>query len=1251
MKIKNNNRILSKEIIKQITDVYYDYPNRKFTLSGFHIPIHLNNYSNAQQEKRLQWLAQRQKELITGKEITEEDYRTELFDSTGGYILEDVLLKKIKDINKNKINKFLDKQKNQNSFDQVSKKILNDFIGRYKEITISSDKHKNIKLHALFFNENKDLSIRIDGYKIDYFVIDTENYKSNSIKIIKERKLKSGSSFEFPDFAVYFNGLPFIVVEMKQLFLNGINGTHAALKDYRNKESYHNFLACIGTNGIDAFISSVPNSSSFFKWLNYKGLKDYIGYYDENDENGFFDLISELITSPKNMLFYFESCTMVSECGTYLKSARIQQYMTAKKVYETMNKNPDGFKNYFQHHTRTGKSFTFKIIAKMAYKKLNNQYKKAIFFTHDVNSVMPSVKREFSNLEFPAGSIKRIDSKKEYKEILGSDQIFGLYIVNMQIIQQSKEPIDESSGVLIFIDEVHTHQKITNDYSIKSTMADFRKFHFPNATVISATASPLYEEYKNKEGDIELRDITSEIYGDCIDQFTASDAVKLDLVTKLNYEKINYTSSGLNVLLQRVGEIEEEEEEAVLLNLISNIEILKEKNKNETIRLKEIPNEVVKKYMEISITEYNYNRVVALNPYKKADPYREFMSVLLHDLQVVINNDLNLIRRKIKPQFKKRIWQATLREKIENIVIPDVLKQRNAQPKFMPKFFYVVNPRDDQNQITNGEILLSVVKQMIQEYIAETPNYDPKLFNQKNNVYKGVRFGFDSSESEGGSDYNGELRGYPDITSLFEVDEVEKKDIHIKPVDVLILVRKKLMGYDNKNLTTVFLDKEIDESNIKEMLQLSTRGTTKREGKDLGYIKDLTFSDRNVNTFRKAFSIYDKKEGIKEFLFDEEEIEKATYNLKENINELIGLISNEKKFKEKNKSSLLEDPIIFDIINFVKNQYWQWRSDENRQRKYFIEKYISIISKIEKSYKSLISPQFILEKRNEEELFNKVISVFQINAALLKDIKNKRKTIYKKLYTSEDILNILESTFESFGGLSSFIEQMDFKYKGTSLITISESQQWGTSKKRIVDSIGKIHKDLNKLQSSHLSGKFREELEQISLYVDSENDENIENQQEKINKLTKKIENLKLEKQIRIEDEFNGNEKIYEIVYNFEKDFTSEYYDCLIACANEWDILIQKTINSIELSRTKSEKTLEIINNFSFRLPENIDSENPLYKKFGKIYKKIFSGEDSIIAKEEDKLRMDLENEIHIDDIQLTNNKILNILLRYLDNE
>lgn len=1238
-------KFLKKHIIDEIIKPEYD-SGKKFILNGFNIPIYRSNeYSHVQVEKRLQWLTHLQLEALINEKIIEENINTDITEQHNGYILDSILFEKISLINKNHIDKFII---NNSSFDfnVIAKKIHIDFLKRIKTIFDLPSKTKNIQLHKLYFNENKELYIKINDERIPYNVIDVNDPNNNKITIIKEKKLCIGfNKFEFPDFAIYYNGLPFISTEMKRPTINGECGTIEAANDYHTKLSNPNFLGFIGTNGLKAFISCNPNILEPYIWENYPDLKNSVTYYDETDVNGFYDILCEIVTSPKNLLFYFESCTMLSETGDYLKNARIQQYFTVKKVFEKMLNSQSGFKTHFQHHTRTGKSFTFKIIAKLAYKKMNFRYKKCIFFTHDVSSVLPSVTKEFRYLDFPNGQIEEIKGKKDYQRKLSTNTIFGMYITNMQKITKKDKVIDASDEVLIFIDEVHTHQGTSTGTLNKNTMADLRKIHFPNATIISATASPIMEEQIVK-GEVQYRNITAELHGPCIDKVTPSDAVRLNLVTKLHFSKENFQSKELNKMKSEFTQKNEEETEIIENEIIrvieqrlidGTVEVFKEKNKI-------IPS-VLYNYNQIIINKCNFAHVVTLNPFIEKTKEHEQMFLLLNSLQQSINLTISRLKTGIKSKFKQELWKETLKEKIENIVIPEVRRQRdNFSGIFTPKFFYVVNSRMNKNDLSNGEMMLIIIKEMIMEHIDLNPNSDPAKYSIENNIYKGVRFGFDSSENENDNVLNGDLDGKSDITALFEVEPLDNKNKNIKnPCDVLILVRKKLMGYDNKNLTTVFLDKDIDESNIKEMLQLATRGTTKREGKNIGYIKDLTFGDRNIETFRKAFSIYDSKDGVKEFIFEESDIISSISRIKDGKDKIVDLFIKENISDKIKKDNILTSKILPQITEYIKSQYWKWRNKkESDKGEYFIEKYITLISRLEQDFKSLISPVFLLESKNEQDLLDNIFSIFRINYDLLLDIKNKNTHIYKKRYTNEEIVLILEKTFSSFGGVNSFMDKMQLRYKDSINIELPLIYETIDRKNNMSSTLGKLRNELNSF-NNEISGRIGEALEEISHSIDT-NEGDLDEQATKIERYKKKIQELKEIEKDLISSQYNDNRQLYKICEYLKYYFNDNNTDLLFELAKNIDRNILKERKLISEQLNKTDLLNSLINKVNFNDVDFIKNDIDRWKL---VYENLLSFDKGIISKHEKNLKDDLDKGIDFEYMD-NSNIIFNILKEYI---
>ncbi len=145
-----------------------------------------------------------------------------------------------------------------------------------------------------------------------------------------------------------------------------------------------------------------------------------------------------------------------------------------------------------------------------------------------------------------------------------------------------------------------------------------------------------------------------------------------------------------------------------------------------------------------------------------------------------------------------------------------------------------------------------------------------KLNGGVGNVYRGLRFGLDYAALD-------------QATSLLENDGIgverqgdapspiemafRQQDAGVR-IDVLIAVNKYQKGYDLPELTTVFLDKTIQEPSL--INQIYTRPATKRRYKTVGYCVDLTLGNINRQTFNTSVQLYDDgNQGAEQFITEE----------------------------------------------------------------------------------------------------------------------------------------------------------------------------------------------------------------------------------------------------------------------------------------------------------------------------------------------------------------------------------------------
>jgi len=839
------------------------------------------------------------------------------------------LYENIKKVNKNRIDNII-KKDNSLTEEYLSLLFFNHFIKEYDLVSTN-----NTKIYKLIFGKGKRIvTLEDDNTPYEYEVIDTVDYNNNILRLVKEKKLIYKNKKEFIDFAQYIAGIPFFGIEVK----TPKTGLIKALKDFDTKMTYQCFLVQVGTNGTEVFLNSISNSNIFYKWKNY-------GKNKNNFNSGLVDFVNEFIGNVSNSLFYVNNCIIEKKANKKLTNARIQQYVVLKKInniFKDMSIKKqkdifyDLFRVYFKHPPRSGKSYTFELIANIVFKKYTNIFDKILIFAPDVNSVKKSIIKEFGNHIFYDGIIKNINSKKEYLELI-ENKSKGVYIINMQKINKdksislSKEKIDNrSKKTLIFIDEIHTHQN--------SKLAEIRFEHFPKASIISASATPIYrkmkiedikKDFKINNGRLptkeelnklknKLFDVTAEVYGEKIDDLTPSDAEKLDLIVKLVTEQVQYKYRN-DFNFQKIPTLKNIKKETKRK--------IKEKFLNEADGYKEVIIENHKTLNgNIELKEYEiFFNTDSKKLFSNIDDYRNntILLELQKEFQKKYNNYYNSFSRKIENELKKEFKLNMFNERFDFVFKTHNEINNNIQKnpliikedKFNIKSFWILSSIDE-----GIEVLIKIKEKIKKDCIKN--NIDNKEMKRqlRLNIYKGIRFALDVSEFQPSQEQikklekiykedfqewmlNNEaiysLHNKKDIIVDFESKKEEGK---IECVDILLLVKKRMIGYDNKELTIVFLDKEIKDE--KEALQIATRPTTRRPGKDVGYLFNMSLNESNFDTLKKSYSLYDNNELEK--IIISTEFKKDIYKkMKKNFNKIEKIFNeNENKIKLLNEKNL-----------------------------------------------------------------------------------------------------------------------------------------------------------------------------------------------------------------------------------------------------------------------------------------------------------------------------------------------------------
>lgn len=722
----------------------------------------------------------------------------------------------------------------------------------------------NADIHDLIFGPNRRIVslTRLNGDvddMVSYRVVDTDyntDCRGNSVTVIKEKVIclrPGGDHYEKPDFAFYLNGIPFIAMEVKNP-----TRTHPmseALLDYRSKSTYHKFLTCICTDGTNAGIVANPNAPTVDFWRNYGRHRR-----EGREANGLFDLLEELVFSVKNMVFYFQYGLFPVTNGEgsvqALGNLRVQQYFIMKAAARRVETSDELFREVVKQPPRSGKTIAIRSTINVITSRFPASYDKIFVQVPDL-TIMEQFYKDFSRFKFANGfRVKKIDGRwdgvgfadgRVSYEAAVRESGRAIYIMNMQkISEEMRNLCNRDASVLVFIDEVHTHQSGIN--------ASVRELNFPKASYITFTATTRKTVEKDRTVDRTLVDYsTSESY---LDELFNEDAKDLGMVVPVIYERAHYKIEFNERETQRFSDLSNRKLHAMVY----------EDDAFESFReqVDEKVDQFVSGLAEADDGEGADEGEIA----RKAVQYKENL----------IEERVSHYKDELKIDFSRRQREGRIPDVVAFLVkdvhqkVSDAYSTEDREtgvrtPNFVPKIFLQV---EDTN-------MANLFAQHISEVSGGT------------NVINGLKFGMDYSDGMAFGDREETVaQSFNHIT----FGETIKDDFDSQQpgsTNVLIIVGKYLMGYDNKQLISVYCYSKIKEP--ARIFQLYTRPATKFSGKRFGTFVDLCFDDTNYETYCRAMDWYEGGKDTTILYLTEEQLQHQRDALWKLIDRLAGILA------------------------------------------------------------------------------------------------------------------------------------------------------------------------------------------------------------------------------------------------------------------------------------------------------------------------------------------------------------------------
>lgn len=398
-----------------------------------------------------------------------------------------------------------------------------------------------------------------DGVSVEYFkdgqtkgisvkLVDFEHPENNLFSTVNQLVVKENQNEKRLDVVLFVNGLPLVVVELKNPMDEDatLDRAFTQIQNYKKAVPsifYYNAL-CIISDGLDAKVSSV--SAPFSRYLVWKS--------PDKKENGILpelQILTERMLHKKTLLELIRYNTVFEteevknkETGLFslVKIKKVaayhQYYAVEKAIAETLratSETGDHKIGVVWHTQGSGKSLSMVFYAGRLVVEPDMKNPTIVILT-DRNDLDDQLFGTFGNCvsllrQKPVQANNR-EHLKELLKVSGG----GIVFTTIQKFypedgQNVFDTLTDRSNIVVVADEAHRSQygftgKVDGDGEIKYGNAKYLRDALPNASFIGFTGTPIEKDDKD----------TKKVFGGYVDVYDIAQAVKDGATVPISYE-------------------------------------------------------------------------------------------------------------------------------------------------------------------------------------------------------------------------------------------------------------------------------------------------------------------------------------------------------------------------------------------------------------------------------------------------------------------------------------------------------------------------------------------------------------------------------------------------------------------------------------------------------------------------------------------------------------------------------------------
>ena len=449
--------------------------------------------------------------------------------------------------------------------------------------------HNNETFHQLLVEKVK-IPYQKDGFERSYEValIDFENPLNNEFLCANQYIIVEKNQNKRPDVLLFVNGLPLVVIELK----NAADENATMRKAFDQLQTYKSTIPslftynaiCVISDGMECKAGSVSAGySRFMTWKTADGKKEASRFIPQLEillkgmlnPSTLLDLVRNFIVFEKNKKE--DAKTGITQIETVKKLAAYHQYYAVNKAVQSSiiasGKNGDKRGGVVWHTQGSGKSLSMVFYSGKLITAPEMQNPTILVIT-DRNDLDDQLFDTFANskqlLRQEPVQAKDREHLKELLKVASGGIVFATIQKFLPEDQKSVyEQLSERKNIVVIADEAHRTQygfeasiKEVKDKETKEKIGERIAYGFakymrdalPNATYIGFTGTP-----------IEGTDVnTPQVFGQYVDVYDISQAVADGATVRIYYEsrlaKVNLDEEGKRLIEEFDKELEEDEE-------------------------------------------------------------------------------------------------------------------------------------------------------------------------------------------------------------------------------------------------------------------------------------------------------------------------------------------------------------------------------------------------------------------------------------------------------------------------------------------------------------------------------------------------------------------------------------------------------------------------------------------------------------------------------------------------------------------